>query len=244
MKKAMLAVSFGTSYEEAERSCIRPVEEALGRAFPDHELRRAYTSRKIIKKLRGQGIVVDTETEALEKLCAEGYEEICIVPTHILNGLEYEKVKDAAKGIAISEPLLESEDDLDWMAELLGEIAAEEGRSLLMMGHGTEHAADATYARLRTKLPDGVYLACVEGEHSLQKLLPKLNALEKKELALMPMMLVAGDHAHNDMAGEDEDSWKSILEKQGFDLRIRMQGLGALEKVQQRFVQKAGKIAK
>lgn len=244
MKKAMLAVSFGTSYAEAEESCIRPVEEALAKAFPDHDLRRAYTSRKIIKKLRGQGIDVDNETEALKKLRAEGYEEISVVPTHILNGLEYEKVKTAAKGLALSEPLLESEDDLDWMAELLGEIAAEEGRSLLMMGHGTEHAADETYARLRTRLPEGVYLACVEGEHSLQKLLPQLNVLEKKELTLMPMMLVAGDHAHNDMAGEDADSWRSILEDQGFDLKIRMQGLGALPKTQQRFVQKAKKAAR
>lgn len=244
MKKAMLVVSFGTSYAEAERSCIRPVEEALAQAFPQYELRRAFTSRKIIKKLRGQGIAVDSESEALEKLRAEGYAQICIVPTHVLHGIEYEMVKQAAGGCPVSEPLLETQADLAWMAELLGEIAAEEGEKLLMMGHGTEHAADETYALLRKVLPEDVYLACVEGEHSLEKLLPELNELSEKRLALMPLMLVAGDHAHNDMAGEDGDSWKSILEAQGFALKIRMQSLGALKKVQQRFVEKAGRIAK
>ena len=87
MKKAILAVSFGTSYAEVEESCIRPVEEALKRAFPEHEVRRAFTSRKIIKKLRGQGVEISNEAEELEKLRSEGYEEIAIVPTHILHGI-------------------------------------------------------------------------------------------------------------------------------------------------------------
>ena len=128
------------------------------------------------------------------------------------------------------------------MAGLLGKLAAEEGRPLLMMGHGTEHAADETYARLRKQLPENVYLACVEGEHSLEKQLPALERLSVKEIALMPLMLVAGDHARNDMAGDDRDSWKSILTRRGFDVRVRMQGLGALPEVQARFVEKARKI--
>ena len=242
MKKSILAVSFGTSYAEAEQSCICPVEDALKRSFPEYEVRRAYTSRKIMKKLRGQGICIDNEAEALEKLRAEGYEQIAVVPTHILHGIEYEMVTEAAGDIPVSEALLENENDLNWMAELLSRIAEEEKQPMLLMGHGTEHAADETYARMREKLPGNVFLACVEGKHSLEALLPELEKLEEKKLALMPLMLVAGDHAHNDMAGDEEDSWKSILEAKGFELRIRMQGLGALEAVQQRFVQKAKRV--
>jgi len=241
MKKAILAVSFGTSYAEAEESCIRPVEEALRQAFPEYEVRRAFTSRKIIKKLRKQGISINNEAEELENLKAEGYEQITVVPTHILHGIEYELVKEAAGSLPVSEPLLESDADIAWMAELLSGIAAEERQPLLMMGHGTEHAADETYAKLRKKLPGNVYIACVEGEHSLEKLLPELMNLSEKKLTLMPLMLVAGDHARNDMAGE-EDSWKSMLEKNGFELRIRMQGLGALEEVQKKFVSKANLV--
>ena len=241
MKKAILAVSFGTSYAEAEESCIRPVEEALKRAFPAHEVRRAFTARKIIKKLRGQGVAINNEAEELENLQAEGYEEITIVPTHILHGIEYEMVMEAAGNYSVSEALLENEEDLDWMANLIRNIAAEEKQPLLMMGHGTEHAADETYTQLRKKLPENVFLACVEGEHSLEKLLPELMKLSEKRITLMPLMLVAGDHANNDMAGDEDDSWKSILEAQGFETRIRMQGLGSLKEVQQRFVEKAKK---
>ena len=241
MKKALLVVSFGTSYSDADRDCIRPVEAALAAAFPDHECRRAFTSRIIARKLRSQGTAIESEVEAIQRLRNDGFEDIRVAPTHIIHGEEYEMVVDAAGGLPTSEPLLENESDLDWMAALLGEIAREEGRALLMMGHGTEHAADETYAQLRAKLPDGVFLACVEGSHALDGILPQLEALPEKKLTLMPLMLVAGDHAHNDLAGDDEDSWKSILEAKGFDIRVRMQGLGALKAVQQRFVEKARK---
>ena len=242
MKQAILAVSFGTSYPEAEQSCILPVEAALAKAFPSHDVRRAYSSRIIMRKLRERGEAIESEAEALERLRREAYGEIAVVPTHILHGIEYEVVKEAAGDLRVSEPLLETQADLSWMAGLLGKLAAEEGRPLLMMGHGTEHAADETYTRLRKQLPENVYLACVEGEHSLERQLPALERLSVKEIVLMPLMLVAGDHAHNDMAGDDEDSWKSILTRRGFDVRVRMQGLGALPEVQARFVEKARKI--
>ena len=241
MKKALLVVSFGTSYPEADRDCIQSVESALAAAFPDHECRRAFTSRIIARKLRSQGIAIESEAEAIQHLRADGFEDIRIVPTHIIHGGEYEKVVAAADGLPVSEPLLENEADLDWLAALLGKLAEEERRALLVMGHGTEHAADETYVRLRAKLPEGVYLACVEGSHSLDHILPQLDAMPEKALTLMPLMLVAGDHAHNDLAGDEEDSWKSILTARGFDIRVRMQGLGALEAIQQRFVEKARK---
>ena len=241
MKKAILTVSFGASCKKAVESCIRPVEEALKRAFPEHEVRRAFSSRKIIKKLRGQGVSISNAVEELEKLRSEGYEEIAIVPTHILHGGEYEMVMEAAGGRPVSEALLENEEDLDWMAKLLARIAAEEAQPLLMMGHGTEHAADESYAQLRKKLPENVFLACASGEHRLEKLLPELMKLPEKKITLMPLMLVAGRHAGRDLAGDAEDSWKSILEARGFEARIRMQGLGSLEEVQQKFVEKAKK---
>lgn len=242
MKRSILVVSFGTSYPEAERSCILPIETILKEAFPGHCVRRAFTSRIIIEKLRKRGETIDSETEALEHLRQEKYEEITIVPTHILRGIEYELVCEAAGGLPVSEPLLDTQEDLRWMADLLGRIAAEEGHPILMMGHGTEHVADETYARLRNQLPEGVYVACVEGAHGLEEQLASLKCLPKRMLTLVPLMLVAGEHASNDMAGDAPNSWKSVLTQHGFDVRIRMQGLGALPSVQQRFLEKAKKV--
>ena len=242
MKRALLTVSFGTSYSDADQECIRPVEAALAAAFPAFECRRAFTSRFIVRKLRAQGIDIEDEAEAIRRLRNDGYADIRIVSTHIIHGAEYERIIKTAGELPVSEPLLETEEDLRWLAGLLGGIARAEGRTLLAMGHGTEHAADETYARLRAKLPENVYLACVEGAHALEGILPQLDALPEKKLVLMPLMLVAGDHAHNDLAGDGPASWKSILEARGFDVRIRMQGLGALEAVQQRFVSKVANL--
>ena len=241
MKKAILAVSFGTTYAEAEQTCIRPVEAALAAAYPDWEVRRAYTARIVMRRLRERGVEIHSVEEALGQLRTEGFEKIVLASTHMIPGEEYESLRAAAGNLPVSEPLMNDEADLKWMAHRMGEIAAEEGRNTLFMGHGTDHAADETYVRLRALLPENAFLACVEGAHRLETILPQLDALKEKKLALAPLMLVAGDHAHNDLAGDDEDSWLSILTKRGFDVTVRMQGLGADEKVQARFVEKVGR---
>ena len=242
MKKALLAVSFGTTLPEAERNCILPVEKALQQAYPGHEIRRAYTSRMIIRKLREQNRSIDGVGEAIAKLESEGFDEIAIIPTNIIPGGEYDKILTAAKNHPVSEPLLADERDLDWCADLLTGIAASSERPLLMMGHGTEHEADEIYARLRRKLPGNIFLACLEGTYTLESLLPELESLPGRKLALMPLMLVAGSHARKHLSGDSPDSWKSVLEAKGFTVSVRMQGLGALNDVQQRFVGKAARI--
>ena len=242
MKKAIVVVSFGTTHRDAEASCIRPVEAALSAAFPDWEIRRAWTSRIIARRLAARGEAVENETEALERLRSEGYERIAFVPTHMIRGQEYERVTAVAAGLPVSAPLLDTGEDLKWMAALLDGIAVQEGRTLLVMGHGTDHAADATYARLRAALTDRVKLACVEGRHALDGVMDELEAVPGRALTLMPLMLVAGDHAKNDLAGDEGDSWKNRLESRGFDVRVRLEGLGASAAVQQRFVEKAREI--
>lgn len=242
MKQAILAVSFGTTYASAEETCIRPVEAALAKANPDWTVRRAYTARIVMRRLRERGVPVESVPEALHNLRSEGYSRICIASTHMIPGKEYTQLLEAAEGCPVSEPLLAGEDDLDFLAALMGRIAREAGTPLLFMGHGTDHAADEIYVRLREKLPEQVYLACVEGSHRLEDVLSKLDALPEKKLTLAPLMLVAGDHAHNDLAGETDDSWKSILERRGFSVQVRMRGLGAEEAVQQRFCEKLAKV--
>lgn len=243
MKKAIGIVSFGTSHKDAELSCICPVEQAIAQAFPDRDTFRAFTSRIIARIMKKRGENVENEQEMLERLKAENYEDILLVTTHIIPGFEYEKLTRVAEGCRVSEPLIACGDDEEWMANLLEEIAAEEGCVLLVMGHGTDHAADEIYARIQKKTSGNVFVGCAEGERTLEAIMAELEALEKKEVVLMPMMLVAGDHAKNDLAGDDEDSWKSVLTAKGFDVRVRMQGLGALKAVQQRYVEKVRKAA-
>jgi sirohydrochlorin cobaltochelatase len=109
------------------------------------------------------------------------------------------------------------------------------------MGHGTDHFSNACYYCLQSFIDESglnAYIANVEGAPSLENVLGKLKRKETKKIKLMPFMLVAGDHARNDMAGE-EDSWKTILEKEGFEVEVHMHGLGEKEEFRQIFAQKA-----
>ena len=242
MKQAMLAVSFGTTHADAEAACIRPVETALAAAFPDWTVFRAWTSRIIVRRLRERGIEVESDAEALARLQSEDWTRIAVVSTHIIPGQEYDRLKAAVAPIKVSEPLLANDGDLRWMAGLLDGIAAQVDGTLLVMGHGTEHRANETYARLRDMLTGRVRLACVEGELGLNGILDNLDRLSDSHLTLMPLMLVAGDHAKNDLAGNDGDSWKSILMARGFDVGLKLEGLGSMPEVRQRIVEKARAI--
>lgn len=116
MKKAIGIVSFGTSYKDAELSCICPIERAIAQAFPDREVRRAFTSRMIARKMKKRGEFIENEVEMLAHLKEDGFEKIALVTTHVIPGFEYEKLRSAAEGMAVSEPLVSCEEDEQWMA--------------------------------------------------------------------------------------------------------------------------------
>lgn len=242
MKKAILAVSFGTTVAEADRLCIRPIEDALRAAYPEYEVRRAIQSRMIADRLERRGERTERLGEALDRLNAEGFGEIAVAPLFVIPGGEYDRACEAAAGLKIAGPLLSDSTDLEWMASLLADIAREEKRPLLAMGHGADHSGDSLYARLSKILPENVFLACMEGEHTLETALPALEALPERSLTVLPLMLVAGTHAREYLTDGHPDSWKTRLAARGFDVRIRMQGLGMLRAVQQRFVEKLAEV--
>lgn len=111
------------------------------------------------------------------------------------------------------------------------------------MAHGTPDPSNAYYAVMQdrlNKLYDGkVLIYTVEGNPRLEDVIEELKAKKIKNVTLMPLMMVAGDHANNDMAGEEEDSHKSILEKEGFKVDTYLHGLGENENVRQLFVDRA-----
>ncbi|AWZ48043.1 sirohydrochlorin cobaltochelatase [Clostridiaceae bacterium 14S0207] len=251
MKKAILVVSFGTSYEETRKATIEAIENKIKDIYKDFEIRRAFTSHIIINKLKKvYNMQVDTPEEALEKLAKEGFEEIMVQPLHLIPGEEFDYVKNTSthkykklfKRIEVGRPLLyfkgeddEMPDDYTLMARAL-KHQIKNGETVLLMGHGSAHYANAVYACFQCVLEDegmnNVYIANVEGYPYIDRAVGLIKKQGIKEVTLMPFMLVAGDHAQNDMAGDDDDSFKSILESEGIKTKIYMHGLGENEKVQ------------
>ncbi|SHI10494.1 sirohydrochlorin cobaltochelatase [Sporanaerobacter acetigenes] len=250
MKKAILVVSFGTTYEETRKICIESVENKIRDRFSDFEVRRAFTSQMVINKLKNRdGIVVDNVSEALNRLKREAFEQIYIQSLHIIPGHEFEKLigqvhdfEEENKNIHISigRPLLFDEGDYEKVVNALDILNLRENEAMVYMGHGTDHANDKCYDLLqqsfREKGFQRIYIGTVEGKKTIEDIIPILKEEKIDKVILKPFMLVAGDHANNDMAGDGKDSWKSILLKEGFQVATYIKGLGEIESIQELFV--------
>lgn len=258
-KKALLVVSFGTSHADTRERTIDRIESALASALPERELYRAWTSGMIIRKLRKeQGIIVPTVTEAMEKMHSDGVTDVLVQPTHILNGIENDIMtreidcwQDKFEKITFSTPLLTDEEDCRLTVEAIArELRPSEGdTALVLMGHGTEHYTNPVYAALDYRFKemgyDNVFMGTVEAYPSVEN---TLNTVRKnsriKNIVLAPFMIVAGDHAKNDMAGDEDDSWKSIFENAGYNTQCVLKGLGEFQPFVDIFVKHAREAEK
>lgn len=250
-KPVILVVSFGTSCGESREKTIGAVERAIAAAWPDHEVRRAFTSRVILDILkRRDHLEIDHVEEALERLVRDGKRTLVVQPTHVMSGYEYdgmmavvERFRDKFDFVAVGGPLLTWEEDYDRVAAALaGETAAcrRSGAAVVFMGHGTEHAANLVYTRLQERFDaagaDGCLVGTVEAEPSLEDMLAAVKRSGRAKVVLEPLMVVAGDHANHDMAGDGEGSWKSAFQAAGYQVETVLRGLGELEAIQQIYV--------
>ena len=239
-KKAILAVSFGTSHSDTRAVTIDAIEQDFQNAFPDYSLYRAWTSKMIIKKLKSRdNIHVNTVKEAMEQMRADGITDVLVQPTHVINGIENDLMKEDAlsyreffHSISFGNPLLTTEED---SMEVIQAVADEfsglkEEEVLVLMGHGTTHYANAIYAALDYTFKDkgykNIFLGTVEAYPSMESLMRMVKEYNPSKVILAPFMIVAGDHAKNDMAGDDPESWYSRFKAAGFPVSTVVKGLG------------------
>ena len=250
----LLVVSFGTSFNDNRRLSIGAIEEAMEKAFPDLSVRRAFTRQIIIDHVKSRdGEVIDNVGEALDRAVANGVKTLVVQPTHLMDGLEYNDLvdeiaqyADAFESISIGEPLLTSDEDFQRVAEALVDATAsyDDGKTAIcFMGHGTEAASNAVYARMQQVLADAgcknYFVGTVEAAPSLEDVLALVQAGDYERVVLEPMMIVAGDHANNDMAGDEEDSWKTVFENAGYEVECVVRGLGEFASIQELLVEHA-----
>lgn len=250
----LLVVSFGTSYNDSRRLTIGAIEEAMEDAFPDYSVRRAFTSQIIIDHIKSRdNVAIDNVSEALDRAVENGVKNLVVQPTHLMNGLEYTDLveeiagySDAFEKVVVGEPLLTSDGDFQAVTEAITEATAEydDGETAIcFMGHGTEADSNAVYSKMQDLLSEAGYVnyfvGTVEAAPSLDDVLATVQQGEYKKVVLEPLMIVAGDHANNDMAGDEEGSWKTTFEDAGYEVTCVLRGLGELEGIQQLFVEHA-----
>ena len=250
MKKiGILLVSFGTSYKDTRCKTLDAIEKDFQNEFGKDNVFTAYTSQMIINRIKERDkIHIDDVSQALLKMQEENFTKICVQPTHILNGQEYEKMiskiqpfKGEFDEIVIGKPLLTDSGDYEQVVDILiediGEI--EHDQVVVLMGHGTGHFIDAAYAaldyRFKAKGYHNIFVATVEGYPELLDIEESIARSGAKKIKMIPFMVVAGDHATNDMAG-DEDSWKTMMEEKGYQVSCILKGLGEYPKIRKMYI--------
>ena len=226
-KKAILVVSFGTSYHDTRKVTIDAIEQEIATAYPDYKIYRAWTSGMILQKLKKRdNIHYDTVKEAMVRMKNEGITDVIVQPTHVINGIENElMIQDALfyssfSTIRFGTPLLTTTEDNDIVIEAIHKqfsyLTKEE--ALVLMGHGTTHYSNSIYAALDYTFKDkgyqNIFVGTVEAYPTI----------------------VSGDHATNDMAGDDIDSWKTQFLSAGYDVQCHLKGLGEYEEIRDLFL--------
>ena len=258
-KDAIVVMSFGSTFKETRAKTIEATVAEIQKAHPNTKVVLAFTSHIIIDRVKAkEGITIPTPEEALAQLKAEGYNRVALTSLDIIPGIEYayktavyDIYKTQFKKMTIGTPLMYwmgqegQSDDVEATMKAIGSQMPKLGKkdAVLIMAHGTPDPSNAYYAVMQDRLDalyDGkVMIYTVEGNPRLEHVIPQLKAKGIKNVTLMPLMMVAGDHANNDMAGDEEDSHKSILVKEGFTVNAYLHGLGENEQVRQLFVDRA-----
>ena len=259
----LLVVSFGTSFNDSRAEDIGGIEKALIAAYPDWSVRRGFTAQIIINHVQARdGEKIDNVAQALERAVANGVKKLVVQPTHLMHGAEYDELCDTLaaytdkfEAVVVAEPLLgevgadAGEVNADKEAVAKAVVAAAnvpEDVALVLMGHGTSHTAKVTYSQMQAQMEalgyKNVFIGTVEGEPeetACDAVIEAVKAAGFTKVVLRPLMVVAGDHANNDMADpEDEESWLSMFTADGSFEQIdcQIEGLGRIPEVQALYV--------
>jgi len=253
-KLAIVLVAYGTLNASA-RSTYDRMMGAYREMFPGYEVRLAFTSGHLRRKIFKSGIFIDNPLTALATLQDLGFRQVVVQSLHVVPGSEFHQVAGLVRalgavkgrfgfqGLDMGLPLLSYPEDYRRVScslePLFDRITAggvtrtmprnPEEEAVVMMGHGTEHSADSGYSRLARILEQdyqNVFLGTLDGYPGRDEVLAMVKRSGVEKVRLLPFMVVAGGHALNDLAGAGNESWKSTFEGSGFDSRIYLGGLG------------------
>lgn len=247
VKKGILLISFGSSIPQARQAFDR-IDQAAKKRFPGIDIRWAFTSKIIRKKLAKQGVVTLSPSEALAKMAADDFTDVAVQSLHVIPGQEFHDMHQTVRSfeglpkgigrIVVGLPLLSTTKDLLRFANVAAKAvipsSRKPGEAVAFMGHGTHHPANSVYPALSyifARTDPRIMVGTVEGYPDIELIKGELVKAKVKQVWLIPLMSVAGDHALNDMAGDEPDSWKSQLAQAGLACRPVIKGLAEYDAV-------------
>jgi sirohydrochlorin cobaltochelatase len=240
-KPGIVLAPYGTPFPSALATYDK-IKRAYEHEFPGSPVRLAFTSHLMRKRLQEkEGISISSLLAALADLHDLGSESVAVQSLQIVPGREFHQVAALVQGLsgkslAFSRletglPLLSDLSDCRRVSSLLPSLCSRnpENEAVLLVGHGTGHPADALYSLMARVLKiehKNVFLGTIEGFSGLEQMLPELKGCKVRAVRLLPFLLVAGGHAENDIVGRSPESWKSTLEREGYEVVADLIGLG------------------
>lgn len=246
--KAILFAAYGIVDDETRENTVGKLVNMASSRYPDYEIRVSFTSELMIKKVTEKGINIKNAADTLKALAGDGVKEVVIQPLHIIYSSESDRMYNGAKTqsslferVKLSKPLLADTADYFKICELLNRVyQVEEEECLVLMGHGTEHYANSSYAALAYTLQQrnykNIFIGALEAYPGIDVILEEVAAYHPRKVKLAPFLFATAGHAEIDMAGDQETSWKSQIEQLGYPVEIILKGLGDIEEFREIFI--------
>lgn len=252
----ILIANFGTSHRDSWEKTYGAIARDVRERWPGIPVYEAVTSGIIRRKLVKDGIEAEDVPEALRRMAKDGVTRALVLPTFVIWGIEYHRLLEGCKEAAplfeelrAAPPLLDRPASLEAAAKavLARQGPLPEGTALVLLGHGTDHRGDFAYPALEAAFRGlghkNVLVGTVEGYLGQESARERLAELRPERVILRPFLITAGDHAKNDMAGEGEGSWKSVLTREGYQVECVLEGLGEIPGIREMFLAGGEKAA-
>ncbi|WP_326906501.1 sirohydrochlorin cobaltochelatase [Sedimentibacter sp. MB31-C6] len=255
MKKAIVVASFGCSIKDSREKYIETIENAVKDTYRDIDCFRVFTSEIIRKKMkREENLDIHNMKSCLQMLKEGGYTHVYVSVTHVIPGVEYEKVLRAVseyindfEEIKVARTFLDEHlgnDEINVIKSYIKTDLQDE-EAIILVGHGSHHDSHKYYEEVEKLLRNHVknsYVVSIEGNPFIDDIIDELKRRKYTKIYLYPFLIVSGDHALNDIGSDDDESIKSILSGNGFDVEMFFTGLGENRNAINLFVDRLNEI--
>lgn len=239
---AIILASFGSTDDSVRAKTLDKLAAEIAQAFPTFDIRQAFTSNFLIRKLANRGIFIRTPAEEISKLRAEGFKRIIILPTHLTAGEEFNnKIKIcAAKDVEIIPPLLSEPFDKEILTTIIDCFKREDDEDLILVGHGSPHKHNPIYEQLQRLTDDKVHIGVIEPNDTpnFDDVVKRLTSSNADKVLLAPLLFNSVVHVDKDIAGD----WFKKLNALGYKVRVIREGLSSFENFRALYIKKLDEL--
>ena len=240
MRDAIILVSFGAADDSIREKIFDRLAAEIREKFSAFEIRQAFTSNFMIRKLSRRGILIDTLPEAIAKLRAEGFGRIILLPTHLTPGEEFDNkiLPCAADDVEIIPPLMTEPLDEKILPTILDCFKPAADEDLILVGHGSPHRHNPIYESLQRLAGDKIHVGVIESTDTpnFSDVVERLKSSRAEKILLAPLLFNGGVHVEEDIDGE-ENSWRTKLTALGYKIRVIRDGLGSFKNFRELYIQ-------